>query len=73
MRKFVKYKIKYLFFKKTDGWEDLGEVNSSSKIVDGKIEEFNQTHAFCNDTLHVGKENGELFKFCPRCLVKDKR
>jgi len=70
---FPKYKRKYLFFKKTDGWEDIGEFNSSYKIVDGEIVCLSQAHAFCNDTLRIGKENGELFKFCHRCLVKDKR
>ena len=61
-----------IFFKKPNGWEDLGEVET--KIIrlsnDKQLEEIEEVHTFCNTKAKIGRENGELFKFCPRCLVK---
>lgn len=46
------------------GWQELGsdkrDVSWSRKLK----------HGFCGDTADVGKENGELFYYCSRCLVK---
>lgn len=47
-------------------WEDLGEVDSK---YDKKSSTW-EIHGFCKRKLHVGKEDGQLFKYCPRCLVK---
>ncbi len=49
-------KSKYL--KKNMGWEDLGEVIKS------------EVHVYCGTRVFIGKENGKVFKFCPKCLVK---
>ena len=59
---------------KTKGWQDLGPVNSKRTLVDGKnIETTTRVHRFCRTRVNVGKENtGELFYFCPRCLIEIK-
>lgn len=49
------------------GWSDLGEINSEY-VSEGLRN--NHVHTFCNSNMHVGKEDGELFWFCPRCLIK---
>lgn len=51
-----------------DGWEDRGEQEKE------RIGNKNYRYAcnFCNTTAHIGRENQEAFKFCPRCLVKIK-
>ncbi len=56
---------KYLFF--NDGWEDLGKTQGT--YISEDTNKY-MLHAFCNRILHVGKENNELFKFCPGCKVK---
>lgn len=55
------------FFNRPDGWEDLGAVEGTSS---GNRTISYKAHALCMTTLHVGKEANELFRFCPRCLVK---
>lgn len=64
---FPKYK-NYILFKKKDGWKDLGEIeiDDSPSYAYAKIE----VHQFCHTRLRIGKERGEIFKFCPRCMVK---
>jgi len=56
-------KKKFLFIKYNesipDGWEDLGYTNS---IID--------RCPFCADKVKIGKENGVVFNFCERCLIK---
>ena len=70
---YKKYDGKMFFFERKqdvpDGWEDGGKT--------GRYEEPNysfrvgfQIHEYCGEILHVGRENGEMFKFCPKCLVK---
>jgi hypothetical protein len=54
----------------TVGWQDLGEIDYSSIVEDGKTIRSWTTHAYCNTKVHIGKENGELFKFCPKCFIK---
>lgn len=56
------------WFEKNIGWEDLGEVESVYTGIEGK-RNF-EIHIFCKTTINIGKENDELFKFCPRCMVK---
>lgn len=56
---------KFLWF--PVGWSDRGRVEGKYKSE--RLRRY-EVHAFCNTTAHIGKEEGELFKFCPRCLVK---
>lgn len=27
-------------------------------------------HELCKTPIHIGRDNNELFQFCPRCLIK---
>lgn len=58
------------FLKRPIGWEDLGKVGSVLNSLNGKTVEVYECHNKCKEIVHIGKENGELFKFCPRCLIK---
>lgn len=51
---------------KCDGWQDLGSVDGEQI---GSAELYS-THILCNRICHVGKEENNLFLFCPRCLIK---
>lgn len=57
-------KRKYFLF--PDGWEDLGQFKGSYKS-DGLIKFL--CHGFCGTRLHIGREGGILFRFCPRCKI----
>lgn len=63
---FPNYKKNWLGIRKPYGWKDLGEVFSSYK--DDKKILF--VHNVCQRISHVGKEDNEIFRFCPLCLVK---
>jgi len=52
------------------GWEDLGKMEKSWEFEKGNYEYKADLHSFCKDIARVGKENGELFKFCARCKIK---
>lgn len=65
---FPNYKKKFLVFKVTDGWEDLGEVDCYYDLERGALTIL--IHSLCSRVIKIGRENGELFKFCPRCMVK---
>jgi hypothetical protein len=67
---FPNYKRK--FFKKVpDEWKDLGKMNFKIRVVDGKEIESCLCCKYCNDILHVGKEeDGTSFHFCKRCMKK---
>ena len=56
------------------GWEDRGEVSSRTYVNDnGQTIKQTETHSFCKTVLHIGAENcGQIFKYCPKCLVKCK-
>lgn len=60
-------------FKKTvmvrDGWEDLGR---ESRWYDGeKKMDMNTQHTVCHDIVNIGKDiDGQIFKFCKRCMVR---
>jgi len=41
------------------GWKDKGNPSSLT-----------ERHSYCNSYVHIGIENGEIFKFCPICLIK---
>jgi hypothetical protein len=56
------------FLKRPKGWEDLTEVGYSWDSWERDT--FRPVHSFCKSGLRVGRENGELFRFCPVCLVK---
>jgi hypothetical protein len=70
---FPKYKIKkWLFFKYKvkDGWEDLGKVGVMlyNNVTN---ETYYRIHSFCGKRINIGREsNGNLFMYCPRCMVK---
>lgn len=55
---------KFLWF--TRGWRDLGQVEGTTE---GKYIIFS-SHKFCLTKCHIGRENGIVFMFCPRCLMK---
>lgn len=57
------------FLRRPIGWQDLWESIYYGDIKDGK-ESLLDEHDACHTVIHIGKENGELFKFCPRCEVK---
>jgi len=57
---FPNYKRRWIY-KVPDGWEDLGKVEDDSSYF---------THVFCKSTVRIGKEDGQLFRYCPRCMVK---
>ena len=61
------------FFKKKDNWEDLGKIKIISVIENDKSYSSRMLHSFCNTVIHIGRENGELFRFCPKCMIKVKK
>lgn len=59
----------FLDYKKfPDGWEDAGTVGewnyARAEPQKGEL------HSFCNTYLRIGREEGRVFKYCPKCLVK---
>lgn len=51
-----------LFRKVPYGWEDLG-----------KTKRVNDPFCYhCGKMRHIGREQGNIFRFCPRCLIKTK-
>lgn len=56
-------------FRKPDGWKDIGKVRGTILNNDPTLVEF-VVHGICKNRLHVGKEFGRLFYFCPKCLVR---
>lgn len=65
---FPNYKKKWKWFiETTDGWVDLGPTGTHYYCA---IRYNEKIHNFCGKTLSVGKENNEVFLFCPRCMVK---
>jgi len=53
------------------GWKDLGRKDPYHKDGDPWSVVTWTKHTFCNTAVHIGKEeSGELFEFCPRCLIK---
>ena len=57
-------------FKRPIGWKDLGAQRKTHFIENGKSLTMNDCHKLCGKRVHIGKENEELFMFCPRCLIK---
>lgn len=57
-----------LFRKIPFGWEDRGKVERNE----------NDTFSYssfkccivCNSILRIGKEKDQLFRYCPKCLIK---
>ncbi|NJN50388.1 MAG: hypothetical protein HC798_04755 [Polaribacter sp.] len=45
------------------GWTDLGEMKTDNKGM-------RYSHSFCNTFVRIGKENGNIFRFCPMCMVR---
>lgn len=44
------------------GWKDKGKIGSEYSDY--------EKHGFCGIKCRIGYEDGKLFKFCPRCLIK---
>ena len=57
-----------LFRMKPWGWEDRGKCKT---IDDGEYLHKKFCHR-CNTILHIGRENNQSFRFCPKCLTKIK-
>lgn len=54
------------------GWQDLGKTEKvyREEASGGTIYNY-QGHIYCGTITHIGREeNGQLFKFCPKCLIK---
>ena len=70
---FPEYKLHGFLFRtlRHEGWEDRGEVGELV-LLDNRWRRIDvERHSFCKRDLHIGREgNGEIFKFCPTCLVK---
>lgn len=49
------------------GWSSLGKVGSSYHS-DGVIQY--DCHKLCSTRAKVANENGDLFLYCPKCLVR---
>lgn len=60
------------FLQEKDNWKDLGECQPFDTVDKESDKQYrvNYLHPFCGNRVHVGSENGELFKFCPVCLIK---
>jgi hypothetical protein len=56
------------WLKRPLGWEDLGPVKSTRQP--GSDDWIYTLHSLCGRRVNIGKENGELFRFCKRCGVK---
>jgi hypothetical protein len=69
---FPNYKRKFLFLKTEDGWKDLGKIRDKYEYDYEAKSGFKVTkaHVLCNTSLHIGKEDGNVFLFCPRCMIK---
>lgn len=52
------------------GWEKLGEKESGHEEGNPWDVLTFTTHKFCGRKVYIGKENRELFEYCPRCLIK---
>ena len=66
---FPKYKHSWVLGKKMeDGWEDRGRMGYWDP--DTRVWVGGNFHAYCWQVLHIGREAGDVFMFCPRCLIK---
>ena len=64
-----KYKRRWFFSEKvSDGWEDRGQTGRFDYLARSWINE--HFHSYCGQVLYIGREAGDVFMFCPRCLVK---
>ena len=52
------------------GWSDLGRKSSWHKEGNPYDVKTFSLHMYCKSRTNIGKENGKLFEFCPRCMVK---
>lgn len=68
---FPHFRSHWLYRRVEDGWEDLGRMSKSSDVrEDGKILLHCLACPVCNDILNIGKQDGKVFYYCRRCLVK---
>lgn len=66
---FPNYK-KSFWSKSPDRWEDMGEIKPLSLIKDGREIVETVICSNCHTVIHIGKEEGKIFKFCPMCMIK---
>ncbi len=53
------------------GWKDLGQTEGTYSYGSYPNSVYTYScHKFCGTIAHIGKEKSEIFKFCPKCLVK---
>ena len=57
-----------LFYRRPHGWQDRGFVEPEY-LQGGAIRRY-ATHAYCHTRLRIGLQNGEPFRYCPRCLIQ---
>lgn len=49
------------------GWEDRGEIGVRAIPYEKPTID---TCNYCYSVIHIGIENHNLFKFCPKCMIK---
>lgn len=50
------------------GWEKRGDTGGYYDVSLGK--QMVVTHGFCGTQYKIGIEDGEVFKYCPKCKIK---
>lgn len=57
------------------GWKDLGRIKTSERVDYSTRDIISTTFhcPYCERRAHVGKENGSIFYFCPKCEKKFKK
>lgn len=51
-----------------DGWQDRGAVQHL--FLNGGAGRRYTVHALCNTRLRIAIEEGEPFRYCPRCRIR---
>lgn len=54
----------------TKDWKDLGIIGYSYSIENGVTVKTTKVCSNCNGRLRIGKEMGNIFRYCPLCEVK---
>lgn len=52
------------------GWQDLGKHDKWVEKLGDDLVIMTLSHTLCGTRVSIGKENLELFRYCPRCLIK---
>lgn len=56
------------FLKRPLGWTDLGSIGSHWEEAEKR--QMFHIHSLCGQRIRIGKEENNLFRYCPRCMVK---